>query len=709
MNDLRFTFSDTIAGYLTRYDKQADAFDLKTSDGREFRIELTPTTYAELVRNIGEPYHDATGAMRDMLVPGRYLFAYGIFYPDAGQTRFEVKHLVFVGRREGEYRFEEQDWWIKQIRQCADFYLHAEFSDGDIDFTRYRTQLSMEGLKLASTRQEADTISRLVYGLASAYLLTGDDRYWEAATKGTEYLRKHFRFTDKTAGVCYWYHAIDIKADGSIQKILASEFGDDYNAIPCYEQIYALAGPTQTYRITGDPLILNDIHSTLGLFQRYYKDKSGNGGYYSHLDPITLSPHSESLGQNKAKKNWNSVGDHAPAYLINLCLATGAPEAFAFLEETFDTITRHFPDYDNSPFVNEKFNDDWSHDHKTVQLNRAIIGHNLKIAWNLMRMASVKPKPEYLSFAKRIAAIMPEVGMDGQRGGWYDMAERVKKKGQDFHRLVWHDRKAWWQQEQGILAYLILHGATDDREYLRLARESSAFYNASFLDADVGGVYFNVLANGLPFMAGGERSKGSHSMALYHQGELCYLGAVYTNLLITREPMDFYFRPMAGGFPDNVLRVQPDFLPPGSVRIGEVWVDGHKYADFDAEALTVKLPPHAGDLKVRVRLVPASVSFSAAPLAMKDGVFRFALTGELESAGVKYLREEIERVRAENGKGVVFEVDDLKSISNEALRFLAFSKQRYGQDFSIAVSGAKGEVREAFERSGLDEEIDFLD
>ena len=33
------------------------------------------------------------------------------------------------------------------------------------------------------------------------------------------------------------------------------------NAIPCYEQIYALAGPTQTYRITGgDHIKLIYIH-----------------------------------------------------------------------------------------------------------------------------------------------------------------------------------------------------------------------------------------------------------------------------------------------------------------------------------------------------------------------------------------------------------------------------------------------------------------
>ena len=53
-------------------------------------------------------------------------------------------------------------------------------------------------------------------------------------------------------------------------KVLASEFGEDYNAIPCYEQIYALAGPTQTYRLTGDPTIMSDIQDTIALFQRYF-------------------------------------------------------------------------------------------------------------------------------------------------------------------------------------------------------------------------------------------------------------------------------------------------------------------------------------------------------------------------------------------------------------------------------------------------------
>jgi hypothetical protein len=65
---------------------------------------------------------------------------------------------------------------------------------------------------------------------------------------------------------------------------------------------------------------------------------------------------------------------------------------------------------------------------------------------------------------------------------------------------------------------------------------------------------------------GTERFKGSHSMSGYHSSELCYLAAVYTNLLITKQPMDFYFKPQPGGFKDNILRVAPDILPEGSVR-----------------------------------------------------------------------------------------------------------------------------------------------
>ena len=599
-----FSFSDLIAGYVTHYEPESDIFGLKTSDGREFKVKLSPMAYAKVIQNFDEGYPDATGNMRAMLVPGRYLFTYGVFYPDS--STFDAKQIVFTGRKKDDYVFEKQNWWVQQINSLGKFYLKAQFGDGEYDYRKYRTSLSLSGQQSDTNfRQETDTISRLVYGFASAFMMTGNDSFLKAAERGTEYLREHMRFVDLDEGIVYWYHGIDVQGERE-QKIFASEFGDDYDAIPAYEQIYALAGLIQTYRCTGDPRIIDDTEKTIKLFNEFFLDKGEHGGYFSHIDPVMLDPLSDTLGRNKGTKNWNSVGDHAPAYLINLWLATGKQEYADMLEYTFDTIEKRFPDYDNSPFVQERFFQDWSHDTTWGwQQNRAVVGHNLKIAWNLMRMNSLKPKDSYVKLATKIADIMPGVGSDLQRGGWYDVVERLLAPGEKTHRFVWHDRKAWWQQEQSILAYLILAGIVKEDEYKRLSREASAFYNAWFLDLEEGGVYFNVLANGIPYLAGGnERGKGSHSMSGYHSFELCYLAAVYTNLLITRQPMDFYFKPIPGGFPDNILRVSPDILPPGSIKIAKCEIDGEPYSNFNAEALTVTLPKTDERVKVKVQIVP---------------------------------------------------------------------------------------------------------
>ncbi len=162
----QFTFSDTISGYASRFDWDTDTFILTTSDGREYQAKLTANTYAEMVRNLGEAFIDSTAQMKNMLDDGRYLFAYGVFYPEEDDLKFEAMHIVFLGRAANEYRFESQDWWIKQVKSLADFYLKAQFGDGPIDYKKYRTDLSLEGEQEGSIRQETATICGLVYGCA---------------------------------------------------------------------------------------------------------------------------------------------------------------------------------------------------------------------------------------------------------------------------------------------------------------------------------------------------------------------------------------------------------------------------------------------------------------------------------------------------------------------------------------------------------------
>ena len=46
-----------------------------------------------------------------------------------------------------------------------------------------------------------------------------------------------------------------------------------------------------------------------------------------------------------------------------------------------------------------------------------------------MRIQQPAPKDKYVELAAKIAEIMPAVGSDRQRGGWYDVVERALRRG----------------------------------------------------------------------------------------------------------------------------------------------------------------------------------------------------------------------------------------------------------------------------------------
>src|SRR2546430_960054 len=124
-----FTFSDTIAGYVSSYDSGAAYFTLRTSDDREFAVYLTPNTYARYSYTLAESSRDATGEMPTLLaLPRQFVYAYGSFYPAGDTGRFEAQWLVFSGHGPGVYRHEEPDWWINQSRSIGWSYMKWQFS-----------------------------------------------------------------------------------------------------------------------------------------------------------------------------------------------------------------------------------------------------------------------------------------------------------------------------------------------------------------------------------------------------------------------------------------------------------------------------------------------------------------------------------------------------------------------------------------------------
>ncbi len=598
----RGTYSDTISGYIKAFDPVENAYIIHTRSKENIKVYLKENTVAQLLRNIGEPYQDCTANMKEMLTPERFLITYAIFYPKEHRYFAEAQFIVFMGKEVGEYRFEQKDWWIQQIEALLLFYKRAQFGEQPIDFKNYRTSLYLSGAKIENNNlQESITLSRFIYSFSTAYLLTGKDEYLDISQKGCNYLQEHMRFFDKKHDVICWYHGVEIR-DNQMHKIFASKHNEDRDTIAIYEQIYSLTGIVQTYRITGEPSLLEDCNKTLNFFDKYFLDRK-YGGYFSHVDPNTFSPYSETLGINRAKKNWNSIGDHESAYLISLWVATRDSKYKKMLEDNTDLIAKYFPDFPQSVFVQERFHEDWSADKSYAwQQDRAVIGHNLKILWSLMRGYNLFQKEEYKSITTKMANLLYHYGLDERRGGWYDVMERQLKDRETKHRFSFHDRKIWWQQEQGILAYLILSEVSKNKNYLALARETAAFYNTFFLDHQDGGVYFTVLADGHPYLQGDERLKGSHAMSAYHAFELPFMAHIYTNLFVLNQDIMLYYRPLPNNSFNKKLYVAPDIFPNNMVILSKVWIDGKPYEKFDPKEMLVHLPESNHALNVRVKI-----------------------------------------------------------------------------------------------------------
>ena len=109
MNQLDFSFSDLISGYVASYDRAQRCIKLNTSDGRAYAATLTANTYARQTQTLHDGWPDRGGQLEQLLVPGQMVFLYGTFFPES-QTSFEVNYVVFAGESASDHRHLEQGW-----------------------------------------------------------------------------------------------------------------------------------------------------------------------------------------------------------------------------------------------------------------------------------------------------------------------------------------------------------------------------------------------------------------------------------------------------------------------------------------------------------------------------------------------------------------------------------------------------------------------
>jgi len=635
-----FNQSTTFLGTVEQADPQACSFTLKLRTGDIISLNTGAETSYGVLQNLdGLPrdrvisansaqFGDGTpqAKVAKYLRKGDTVFVKAIQQIGNGAERIDARDVKLMHFTPEGFLFEDEThWWLSQISQLANQWLDDLFADKRSykldDFVElYRTNLNIIGLPTDDNTQEMATLSRLIYGLSSAYLLTGAERYLLAAKAGVQFQRDAFRSLSHDGKYCFWASARQ-RGLYANKVSIPSTNGDDAGTIPLYEQIYALAGLAQYYRITGEWEVLEDIHRTMLCFDDFFQDEQhknpafpGQGGYFSHIDPTSMRPDEPVLGKNRLKKNWNSIGDHIPAYLVNVILALDPlPQNLQakvkpildfcnqMLDRCVNLIETKFPD-PNSVYVNERFDAYWQPDHSySWQQNRAIVGHNLKIAWNLTRVANyyqtqgrTGDAARAIELAEKLARAMKDSGLDLVRGGCFDAVERNPSNGMPLE-FVWGNTKDFWQQEQGILAYYSLFNYTGDSSYLDLARDMSAFWNMFFLDHENLGIFFRTTEHGMPVVLDGYGNKAGHAIAGYHAFELNYLAHIYIRIASARtnrsDPNFCLYFKLDEHNHQTSINVLPDFCYPGSVEIASITIDGERRPPNNPRDFQVMLTP----------------------------------------------------------------------------------------------------------------------
>lgn len=656
----RFTLNTTLTGKVVNENQTENEFVIKCRSGDEFIVSVGRETQFRFVQNLDDVNRDRistpegfSGTPQQLIdkyiQPNQLVTLQGIYQENGDKKRFDARIVNLLQSADGKFLFEETHWWLTQISRFADTWLGYLFPNKQTyeidDFALYQTNLNIIGLPVDDNIQECATLSRLIYGLSSAYLLTGCERYLSAARAGVHYQRETFRSLTHDGKHCFWAFG-KRRTKYSYQLYMRSLNEDDRDTIPLYEQIYALAGLTQYYRITLDWEVLDDIKRTVRTFNDFFLDRESEygvnayGDYFSHLDYATMTPDSDALGHNQSRKNWNSIGDHIPAYLVNLILAleplpkkeSGYEEITELLEtcktilhNTSRIILEKFPDPDPSvPFVNEKFFKDWKPDKNwRWQQDRAVVGHNLKIAWNMTRVANYyycqnseelkQLADKLMQLADKLGNSMVETGIDLFRGGLFDAVERNPKNGMPIE-FPWNNTKDFWQQEQAILAYFILYGCSNEdkdqrNEYLQLAQETASFWNLFFLDRESKGIYFRVTDSGVPVVQGEYGNKGSHSISGYHSFELNFLAHIYISSYVTKQPFCLYFKPNRN-CRQRSINVLPDFVKPGTLEVARVNIDGSERTSLDPDNFRIELSEEelktGSEAEIIVQFTPVS-------------------------------------------------------------------------------------------------------
>jgi mannose/cellobiose epimerase-like protein (N-acyl-D-glucosamine 2-epimerase family) len=443
-------------------------------------------------------------------------------------------------------------YWVDQAAHVVNFFARVsiDWEDGG-----YYTHIDYGGNVSNPHEKFLMPTSRQIYGYSTAYMLTGDRRHLDLARHGVDFvlgrepqdgssLKGHLRYTSE--GEVYWVQRLD-------KSGYLPEDGKDKPVVAINEQTYGLTGLIAYYEAIRDDAavpetekdkILDTIQHGHAFITNRLLDTT-YGGFHDGYDVATGTP--------VVTKSYNSIVYPATSVLLDLTRIADGPwrrQTCTQIKQLANLFVEHFPD-SSTGFIKENFKEGWTPEWRGWQQQRVrketdevpevarvdeneannftasigVAGHNTQGALFLLRAMKLLQgenmlTPEEASIwyrtAKQLVDNMLERAYDRQHGGWHDVF--VRETGQK----MWHTNKAWWQQEQGLLAtglLALLEPAEAGQRYRHATLQTLAFWDRAFIDQKLGGDRQRVTREGDPL----PEPKGDRGKSSYHSVEMARL------------------------------------------------------------------------------------------------------------------------------------------------------------------------------------------
>lgn len=336
---------------------------------------------------------------------------------------------------------------------------HARTDDG-----LFPAELDRTWTPLDSTTQYPGMVARHVFSYAAAYLMSGNEAHLRRAQPLLDFMIDHG--WDRTHGG--WYNAVT--RSGTVvdaQKDL-------------FMQIYATTGLAMYWIVTRDTRVRTYLDRSRQFIKEDAWDEE-HGGYVN-----TLNRTGSVVGDDK---RFSPQLAPLSGYLLYLYPTTRDSTYLQEAERIVGLTLTHMQD--DRGWILERFARDWDFLPEHSGNNHINVGHNLEVAWLLLRLHALTGNDTYREKGLALTDRLLTHAFHAETGAWRSHLERTEP-------THYRSTTTWWAQAYGNLLQLYAYRTTGRERYRDAFRQGAQFWNRHFVDETYGGTVLRAhLAGGV--------------------------------------------------------------------------------------------------------------------------------------------------------------------------------------------------------------------